>query len=155
VACFNAAPCWRYGRRKGYRRTGGQCTRTVLQRSTRSHIRAILLSLTYAVVGERDSALKEAERAIMLLPRGKDATEGLGLEEHLAIIQTIVGERNRAISTLTELLQPLYDGYWPSQSPLRRPFLGSIHSGTRCVPIPHSKNSARKSSRSGRENKFK
>jgi hypothetical protein len=28
----------------------------------------------------------------------------------------------------------------------RRPFLGSIRSGTRCAPIPLSKNSARKSS---------
>jgi hypothetical protein len=67
---------------------------------------------------KKDSALKAAERAIMLLPRGQDASEGYGLEEHLAIIQTIVGERSRAISTLTELLQTPYDGYWHSPTPI-------------------------------------
>ena len=33
---------------------------------------AATLSLAYAVLGEKDSALKEAERAIMLLPSAKD-----------------------------------------------------------------------------------
>ena len=47
----------------------------LLQRSTRQ--RATLrqtLSQAYAAMGEKDSALKEAERAIMLLPRAKDAS---------------------------------------------------------------------------------
>jgi serine/threonine-protein kinase len=83
-----------------------------------SHLRAVWLSLTYAVMGERDSALKTAERATMLLPRGRDASEGYGLEEHLAIIQTIVGENGRAISTLTELLQTPYDSYWHVPTPI-------------------------------------
>ena len=33
------------------------------------------LSLSYAVLGEKDSALKEAERAIMLLPSAKDPSD--------------------------------------------------------------------------------
>ena len=33
---------------------------------------AALLSLAYAALGEKNSALKEAERAIMLLPSAKD-----------------------------------------------------------------------------------
>ena len=33
---------------------------------------AAWLSLAYAAMGEKDSALKEAERAIMLLPSAKD-----------------------------------------------------------------------------------
>ena len=33
---------------------------------------AALLSLAYATLGDKDSALKEAERAIMLLPSAKD-----------------------------------------------------------------------------------
>ena len=33
---------------------------------------AAMLSQAYAAMGEKDSALKEAERAIMLLPRAKD-----------------------------------------------------------------------------------
>ena len=36
------------------------------------HLRMACLSLAYAVIGEKNSALKEAERAIMLLPSAKD-----------------------------------------------------------------------------------
>ena len=68
-----------------------------------------MLSQAYAVMGEKDSALKEAERAVMLLPRAKDPLGGPGLEENLAVIQTIFGENSRAISTLTRLLQTPYD----------------------------------------------
>jgi tetratricopeptide (TPR) repeat protein len=67
------------------------------------------LSQAYAVMGEKDSALKAAEHAVMLLPRGKDAVSGPTLEENLALIQTIVGEKSRAISTLSQLLQTPYD----------------------------------------------
>jgi serine/threonine-protein kinase len=69
---------------------------------------AAWLSPAYAVLGEKDSALKAAERAMMLLPRAKDAQVGPGWEENLAFIQTTIGEKNRAISTLTELLQTPY-----------------------------------------------
>ena len=40
---------------------------------------AALLSQAYAALGEKDSALKEAERAIMLLPSAKDRVEGPAL----------------------------------------------------------------------------
>jgi serine/threonine protein kinase/Flp pilus assembly protein TadD len=69
---------------------------------------ARLLSLTNAALGEKDSALKEAERAIMLEPRAQDAISGPGFEENLALIQTIFGENSPAISTLTQLLQTPY-----------------------------------------------
>jgi hypothetical protein len=55
-------------------------------------------------------ALKLAERAITILPSSKDAVNGPGLEENLALIQTMFGENNRAISTLTQLLQTSYYG---------------------------------------------
>jgi len=64
------------------------------------------LSQAYAVLGEKNSALQIANGAIMLLPRNKDAVHGL--EENLALIQTIFGENSRAISTLTRLLQTAY-----------------------------------------------
>jgi serine/threonine protein kinase/predicted Zn-dependent protease len=54
-----------------------------------------LLSLSYAVLGNKDSALKEAE-----LAAGRP-----GFGETLAIIQTIFGENDRAIPTLTRVLQ--------------------------------------------------
>ena len=62
---------------------------------------AARLSQAYAVMGEKDSALNAAERAIMLQPRAKDRVSGPTLEENLAIVQTIFGENSRAISTLT------------------------------------------------------
>ncbi len=69
---------------------------------------AAALSLAYAAMGEKDSAIKLAERAIVLLPRAKDAMDGPGLEANLALIQTIFGEKSRPISTLTQLLQTPY-----------------------------------------------
>jgi tetratricopeptide (TPR) repeat protein len=67
------------------------------------------LSLNYAVLGNKELALKEAERAVTLLPRAKDQMTGPALEENLALIQRIFGENSRAISTLTRLLQTPYD----------------------------------------------
>jgi tetratricopeptide (TPR) repeat protein len=66
------------------------------------------LSLNYAVLGNKELALKEAERAVTLLPSSKDRMTGPALEENLALIQTIFGENSRAISTLTRLLQTPY-----------------------------------------------
>jgi hypothetical protein len=63
------------------------------------------LALADTVLGGRDSALKEAERAIMLAPSAKDAVHRPDYEEILAVIQTVFGENNRAISTLTQLLK--------------------------------------------------
>jgi serine/threonine-protein kinase len=48
----------------------------------------------------------------MLYPRAKDSVAGPNLEENLALIQTIVGEKSRAISTLTQLLQTPYGGFF-------------------------------------------
>ena len=66
------------------------------------------LSQNYAVLGNKELALKEAERSIALLPSAKDQITGPALEENLALIQTIFGENSRAISTLTRLLQTPY-----------------------------------------------
>jgi hypothetical protein len=71
-------------------------------------LRAFALSRAYAAMGEKDSALKLAERAIMLCPRAKDAMLGLAFEENLARIQTMFGENSRAISVLGQLLQTPY-----------------------------------------------
>jgi hypothetical protein len=66
-------------------------------------------------MGQKDSALKAAERAVMLLPRAKDPLIAPGAEENLAWIQAMFGENSRAISTLTQLLQtPYVGGYAPA-----------------------------------------
>src|SRR4029077_10533249 len=70
---------------------------------------ALDLSQVYALMGEKDLALKLAQRATMLLPRAKDPAGELRFEENLAEIQTMVGENHSAISALTELLQTTYE----------------------------------------------
>jgi TolB-like protein/Flp pilus assembly protein TadD len=69
------------------------------------------LAQAYAAVGDKDLALELAERAVMLLPRAKDAVVGPRYEENLALIQTMFGENSRAISTLTQLLQTPFDSW--------------------------------------------
>jgi len=66
------------------------------------------LSKAYAVFGDKNSALKEAERAIALMPRAQSAAWGPRYEENLALIQTIFGENSRAISTLARLMEIPY-----------------------------------------------
>ena len=70
------------------------------------------LSLAYAAMGEKGSALEEAERATILLPRAKDSVSGPSYEENLAVIQTMFGGNSRAISTLTQLLQTPYARFY-------------------------------------------
>ena len=63
----------------------------------------LLLSLANALLGERDSTLREMERARTTLdPAG---------EELLALIQTVLGENSRAISTLAQLLKAPYSSH--------------------------------------------
>jgi serine/threonine protein kinase/Flp pilus assembly protein TadD len=77
---------------------------------TRIGVTLFQLCRAYALMGERDSAVKAAERVIMLFPRrAKNPMDEPMLEENLAFIQTIVGEKRRAISTLTQLLQTPYN----------------------------------------------
>jgi serine/threonine protein kinase/Tfp pilus assembly protein PilF len=82
-----------------------------------NYLFAGMLSLANAALGKKDSALKEAERAITLLPSAKDRMYGPGLEENLALIQTMFGA-NQAISTLTQLLQTPYYSWFYSQTPV-------------------------------------
>ena len=73
------------------------------------------LSLVHAFLGEKDAAIKEAERAITLLPSAKDAVEGPTFEEQLAFVEALVGDKNRAISTLQHLLEiPYHDCVTPA-----------------------------------------
>jgi TolB-like protein len=69
---------------------------------------AQVLSLTRAVLGQKDAAIKEAQRAITLLPSGKDAVDGPRSEECLAAVEVLVGEKDRAIPRLHHLLEIPY-----------------------------------------------
>jgi TolB-like protein/Flp pilus assembly protein TadD len=79
---------------------------------------AYLLSQVYAAMGEKDSALKVAERAVMVLPRGKDAVSGPALEENLAVIVTMFGDNDRAITTLGPLLDKPYGPFGYALPPI-------------------------------------
>jgi len=69
---------------------------------------AAALSLIHAVLGEKDAAIKEAERAIALLPSAKDAVDGPTHEENLAFVEAMTGEKDRAIPRLQRLLEIPY-----------------------------------------------
>jgi serine/threonine-protein kinase len=81
-------------------------------------VRAADLSRAYAAMEDKYAALEAAERAVMVLPRAKDAVDGPGFEENLALIQTIFGENSRAISTLTQLLETPYKSGVYVQAPI-------------------------------------
>jgi serine/threonine-protein kinase len=72
---------------------------------------AASLSQAYAAMGKKDSALGEAQRAIMLGTAAKNPVTGPSCEENLAVIQTMFGENSYAISTLTRLSQTPYSGW--------------------------------------------
>jgi TolB-like protein/class 3 adenylate cyclase/predicted Zn-dependent protease len=72
---------------------------------------AALLAVVYAWLNQKDSALKEAERAITLSPSTKDRLDAPSFEETMALVEMIIGENSRAISTLTRLLQTPYSGW--------------------------------------------
>ncbi len=78
------------------------------------------LSQIYAYMGEKDSALQLAERAVMLDSRGgtEVVDRGPSFEENLAWIQVMFGENSRAISTLTHLLQTPYLGWLYGPAPV-------------------------------------
>jgi TolB-like protein/Tfp pilus assembly protein PilF len=71
-----------------------------------SEFPAIFLARTYAVLGEKDSAYKEAQRVIALLQN--DAIRRPGAEENLALIEASFGDNSRAISIIAHLLQIPY-----------------------------------------------
>ncbi len=69
------------------------------------------LSFIHAVLGQKDAAIKEAERAITLLPSAKDAVDGPKYEENLAAIEAMVGDKDRAIPGLQHLLEIPYTNF--------------------------------------------
>jgi serine/threonine protein kinase/Flp pilus assembly protein TadD len=81
------------------------------------------LSQICAIMGDKDSALSGAQRAIALKPTAKDAVGGPGMEENMAFVQMIVGDKRKAIATLTRLLKTPYDSRFyagPTTSALLR-----------------------------------
>ena len=66
------------------------------------------LALANAALGEKETALSEAERATTLLSSATDPLSGPTREEALALIQMMFGDSTHSISTLSRLLQMPY-----------------------------------------------
>jgi serine/threonine-protein kinase len=79
---------------------------------------AAALAVAYAILDEKELALNEAQRATMLLPSSKDRLSGPAFEENLALVEMMIGENSRAITTLTGLLQTPYGGWLYSPTPI-------------------------------------
>ena len=95
----------------GARATAQQMLRpleTLCQKDPDNPNFAQVLSLIHAVLGQKDAAIKEAERAITLRPTVKDAVDGPRNEENLAFVEVLVGDKNRAIPRLQRLLEIPY-----------------------------------------------
>ena len=61
---------------------------------------------------------------MVIWPSAKDRAWGPGFEENLALIQTIFGEKSRAIETLTQLLKTSGDrNFYPGVAVLIPTFL--------------------------------
>jgi TolB-like protein/predicted Ser/Thr protein kinase/Tfp pilus assembly protein PilF len=69
------------------------------------------LSWAHALMGEKDLALKLADRAVTL-PIARDALSREAFDENLALIEANCGGNSNAIATITHLLQTTYAGYW-------------------------------------------
>jgi serine/threonine-protein kinase len=79
---------------------------------------AASLSIVYGILGEKDLAVKEAERATTIVPSSRDRLAGPGFEENMALVEMIVGDTGSAVSILTRLLQTPYAGWIYSPSPI-------------------------------------
>jgi hypothetical protein len=82
----------------------------VCKNQPENNFAAAQLSRAYALLGDKNAALKEAERARM---RGAAAVQYVasvyGHEENLAMIQTILGDNRGAVSNLSRLLEVPYE----------------------------------------------
>jgi len=77
------------------------------------------LAFAEAGLGNKEAALREAQRAVSLLPASKDPVFGPGIEEVLAGVEAQVGETDRAIARVERLLTTPYGAFPLTQASLR------------------------------------
>jgi TolB-like protein/Flp pilus assembly protein TadD len=63
------------------------------------------LGVIDAALGNKESAVREGERAVQLMPVSKSAVEGPTLIQYLAVIYAWTGDKNRAIERLVETVK--------------------------------------------------
>lgn len=77
------------------------------------------LAFSQAGLGNKEAALREAERAVSLLSAAKDPVFGPSMEENLAAVEGLVGESERAIGRIERLLTTPYGAFPLTQTALR------------------------------------
>ncbi|MGE5716521.1 MAG: protein kinase domain-containing protein [Acidobacteriota bacterium] len=88
--------------------------------------RHAVLGLSLAYLGRKDEAIREARKAVALLPVSKDAYLGPYVQHQLVRVYILTGEHEKAIDTLKELLRVPYFvtrgwlGIDPNFDPLRK-----------------------------------
>jgi len=102
--------CYCYFGMKDEQRARPLCedARILLERAAQEHpedhrIRSAL-GLTYALLGRKEEAIREGERAVALFPVSKDALQGPVFVEWLAKIYAWTGQANAAIDRIEYLL---------------------------------------------------
>jgi TolB-like protein/Tfp pilus assembly protein PilF len=77
------------------------------------------LGFAEAGLGHKEVALREAERAMSLLPAAADPVFGPAMEESLAAVETAVGESEGALARIERLLTTPYGAFPLTQAALR------------------------------------
>ncbi|HKS31864.1 MAG TPA: tetratricopeptide repeat protein [Chthoniobacterales bacterium] len=72
---------------------------------------AVVLSQTYAILGDKGAAWKEAERVKTITSSLGDVAVGPFAEENVAVVATLSGDHGRAIESLSHLAQISYSGW--------------------------------------------
>ena len=72
---------------------------------------AVILSQTYAILGDKNAAWKEAERVKTITSSLGDVAIGPFADEDMAVVATLSGEHNRAIELLSHLTHISYSGW--------------------------------------------
>ena len=72
---------------------------------------AVILSQTYAIIGDKNAAWKEAERVKTITSSLGDVAVGPFADEDMAVVATLSGEKSRAIELLSHLAHISYSGW--------------------------------------------
>ena len=72
---------------------------------------AVVLSQTYAILGDKGAAWKEAERVKTITSSLGDVAVGPFAEENVAVVATLSGDHGRAIESLSHLAHISYSGW--------------------------------------------
>ena len=98
------------GAKKAYLEAKPELERMALDQPKNFNVAGVLARVE-AGLGNKDAALREAERGVAALPASEDPVLGPSAEENLAEVEAAVGEHERAIARVERLLRTPYGAY--------------------------------------------